>query len=37
MKDYRDIENTRSIISRIFADNKTIAMLIEQRVKDTKK
>ena len=36
MKDYRDIENTRYIISRVFAENKTTAMLIEQRVKDTK-
>ena len=34
MKDYRDIENTRYIISRVFAENKTTAMLIEQRVKD---
>lgn len=36
MKDYRDIENTRYIISRVFAVNKTTAMLIEQRVKDIK-
>ena len=36
MKNYRDIENTRYIISRVFAENKTTAMLIEQRVKDTK-
>lgn len=36
MKDYRDIENTRYIVSRVFAENKTTAMLIEQRVKDTK-
>ncbi len=36
MKDYRDIENTRYIISRVFAENKTAAMLIEQRVKDIK-
>lgn len=36
MKDYRDIENTRYIISRVFSENKTTAMLIEQRVKDTK-
>lgn len=34
MKDYRDINNTRYIISRVFADNKTTAMLIEQRVKE---
>lgn len=34
MMDYRDIENTRYIISRVFAENKTTAMLIEQRVKD---
>ncbi len=36
MKDYKDIENTRYIISRVFAKNKTTAMLIEQRVKDIK-
>lgn len=36
MKDYRDIENTRYIISRVFAEDKTTAMLIEQRVKDIK-
>ena len=36
VKDYRDIENTRYIISRVFAENKTAAMLIEQRVKDIK-
>ena len=29
MKNYRDIENTRYIISRVFAENKTTAMLIE--------
>ena len=36
MKNYKDIENTRYIISRVFAENKTTAMLIEQRLKDTK-
>ena len=36
MKNYRDIENTRYIISRVFSENKTTAMLIEQRVKDIK-
>ena len=36
VKDYKDIENTRYIISRVFAENKTTAMLIEQRVKDIK-
>lgn len=36
MKNYRDIENTRYIISRVFAENKTTAMIIEQRVKDIK-
>ena len=36
VKDYKDIENTRYIISRVFAENKTTGMLIEQRVKDTK-
>jgi hypothetical protein len=36
VKDYKDIENTRYIISRVFAENKTTATLIEQRVKDIK-
>lgn len=36
VKEYRDIENTRYIISRVFAENKTTAMLIEQRIKDIK-
>ena len=36
VKDNREIENTRYIISRVFAENKTTAMLIEQRVKDIK-
>lgn len=36
MSNYKDIDNTRYIISRVFAENKTTAMLIEQRVKDIK-
>ena len=36
VKNYRDIENTRYIIRRVFAENKTAAMLIEQRVTDIK-
>lgn len=36
MKNYREIDNTKYLISRVFAENKTTAMLIEQRVKDIK-
>ena len=36
MQEYRDINNTRYIVSRVFSENKTTAMLIEQRVKDKK-
>lgn len=36
MKDYKEIDNTRYFISRVFAKNATTAMLIEQRVKDIK-
>lgn len=36
MSDYKDIDNTRYIISRVFAENKTPAMLIEQRVLEEK-
>lgn len=36
MKNYRDIENTRYIISRVFSEDKSAAMLIEQCVKDIK-
>lgn len=37
MRDFREIDNTRYVISRVFAEDKTTAMLIEQRVKDIKK
>ena len=37
MKDYKDIENTRYIISREFSKKNTMAMLIEQRIKSIKK
>lgn len=36
MKEYRDINNTRYVISRVFAENKTTAMLIQQRVMNEK-
>lgn len=36
MKDYKNIDNTRYIISRVFAENKTPAMLITQRVLEEK-
>ncbi len=36
LENYREIENTRYIINRVFSENKTTAMLIEQRVKDIK-
>lgn len=34
--DYKDIDKTRYVISRVFAEDKTTAMLIEQRVMDIK-
>ena len=34
MENYRQLNNTRYIISRVFSDNKTTAMLIEERVKN---
>lgn len=34
MNNYHDINDTRYIISRVFAENKTTAMLIEERAKD---
>ena len=32
MQDYKDINNTRYIINRVFADNKTSAQLIEEKI-----
>lgn len=37
MSNFKEIDNTRYVISRVFAEDKTTAMLIEQRVKDIKK
>ena len=36
VSNYKDIDNTRYIISRVFAENKTPAMLITQRVLEEK-
>ncbi len=36
MGDFKSIDNTRYVISRVFAKNTTTAMLIEQRIKDIK-
>ena len=36
MSKFKDNDNTRYVISRVFADDKTTATLIEQRVKDIK-
>ncbi len=36
MGDFKSIDNTRYVISRVFAENTTTAMLIEQRIKDIK-
>lgn len=36
MNDYKDIDNTRYIINRVFAENKTPAMLIAKRVLEEK-
>lgn len=36
MKNYRAIDNTKYIIKRVFAENKTAAVLIEQRIKNIK-
>ena len=33
MKQYKEIDNTRYIINRVFSSNNTTATLIEQRVK----
>lgn len=32
MNEYKEIDNTKYIISRVFAENKTKAMLIEQKI-----
>ena len=34
MKPYKEIENTRYIINRVFAESKSPATLIEQRVRE---
>ena len=36
MENYKDIENTRYIISRVFASGNTTASLIEQRILEEK-
>lgn len=36
MQVYKNIENTKYVINRVFVGNKTPAMLIEQRVLDEK-
>lgn len=36
MQVYKNIENTRYVINRVFAGTKTPAMLIEQRILDGK-
>lgn len=37
MQEYKDIDNTRYVISRVFGDNKTTAKLIEERVINEKR
>jgi len=32
MQEYKEIENTKYVISRVFTGNKTTSMLIEQSV-----
>ena len=32
MDDYKNIDNTRYVINRVFSDNKTTAKLIEERI-----
>ena len=32
MDDYKNIDNTRYVINRVFGENKTTAKLIEERV-----
>ena len=36
MRNHIDINDTRYVISRVFNENKTTSMLIEQRVRNTK-
>lgn len=36
MKDFKEIENTKYHISRVFSGEKTTAMLIANRVRDIK-
>lgn len=36
MKNYKDIENTRYIISRVFANGTTTKSLIERRILEEK-
>lgn len=36
MNSYKDIDNTRYVISRVFSENKTTSMLIEQRMLEIK-
>ena len=37
MDDYKNIDNTRYVINRVFGENKTTAKLIEERVIKDKK
>ncbi len=37
MDEYKDIDNTRYVINRVFGENKTTAKLIEERVINDKK
>lgn len=37
MQEYKEIDNTRYIISRVFNDNKTTAEIIEERIISDKK
>ena len=32
MREYKNIDNTRYVINRVFSDNKTTAKLIEERI-----
>ncbi len=34
--EYKNIDNTRYVISRVFSEDKTTSMLIEERVKNMK-
>ena len=37
MDKYKDIDNTRYVINRVFSENKTTAKLIEERIIKDKK